>query len=230
MKIAIMQPYFLAYIGYFQLIKAVDKFVIYDNVQYHKGWINRNRILLNGNDFLFSIPLKKDSQFKNICDRYLADEFDRNKLLNHFLYAYRKAPYFEKTIEVLKEIIYFEKVNLVDYIHHSITSICTHIGFKPNIVRASSIDIDPSLTSVDRMIAICRAFDTKTYVNAIGGIKLYSKEIFAEKGIELKFIKSAPIEYQQFGKEFVAWLSIVDILMFNSLENVRQFLDCYELV
>ena len=84
MKLAIMQPYFFPYIGYFQLIKSVDEFVIYDNIQYtKKGWINRNRILVNGTDYLISLPLKKDSDYLNVVDRQLAEswEKDRTKLL-----------------------------------------------------------------------------------------------------------------------------------------------------
>ncbi len=225
-----MQPYFLPYIGYFQLIKAVDTFVVYDNVQYQKkSWINRNRYLLDGKDAIFSIALKKDSTYFNINDRYLSDGFDRNKLLNQFSYAYRKAPYFKETFGVFKEIVNYEKINLADYIHYSIISICTHIGITAKIVRSSNINVDHSLKSANKVIAICQAFDTKTYINAMGGIKLYSKELFAEKGIELKFIKTRPIAYKQFDNDFVPWLSIIDVLMFNSLETVRQFLNCYEL-
>jgi hypothetical protein len=230
MKIAIMQPYFLPYIGYFQLIKAVDTFVVYDNIQYtKKSWINRNRYLLNGKDAIFSIALKKDSNFLNINDRYLSEVFDRNKLLNQLSNAYRKAPYFEETIGVVRKIVNSEKINLFDYIHHSIISICNHIGVTAKIVRSSNINVDHSLKSVNKVIAICQAFDTKTYINAMGGIKLYSKELFAENGIELKFIRSGPIAYKQFDNDFVPWLSIIDVLMFNSLETVRQFLNCYEL-
>jgi len=231
MKLGIMQPYFLPYIGYFQLIKAADTFVVYDNIQYtKKSWINRNRYLLNGKDYLFSIPLKNDSDYLNINDRYVSEAFDRNKLLNQLSNAYHKAPYFQETFDVFKQIVNYEETNLADYIYHSIISICTHIGITTKIVRSSGINIDHSLKSENKVIAICQAFDTKTYINAIGGVKLYSKEFFAEKGIELKFIKSKPITYKQFDNEFVPWLSIIDVLMFNSIDNVRLFLKEYELL
>ncbi|AVC45854.1 wbqC-like family protein (plasmid) [Rhizobium leguminosarum bv. viciae] len=90
MKLAIMQPYFFPYIGYFQLIHAVDKFVVYDNIKYtKKGWINRNRILRNGEDYTFSLPIKAASDSLDICDRTLSTEFDRNKLVNQIQGAYR---------------------------------------------------------------------------------------------------------------------------------------------
>jgi hypothetical protein len=231
MKLAIMQPYFLPYIGYFQLINAVDTFVVYDNVQYQKkSWINRNRYLLNRKDHIFSLVLKNDSTFLNINERYLSNVFDRNKLISQLSNAYRKAPYFGETMGVFREIVNFDKINLAEYIHHSIISICTHIGITTTIMRSSIINVDHSLKSENKVIAICQALDTKTYINAIGGVNLYSKESFADKAIELKFIKSKPIEYKQFDNEFVPWLSIMDVLMFNSIDKVRLFLQEYELL
>jgi hypothetical protein len=231
MKLAIMQPYFLPYIGYFQLINAADTFMVYDQIQYQKKrWINRNRYLIDGKDCLFLIPLKKGSTYLNIDDRYIADGFDRNKLLNRLSNAYHKAPYFQETFGVFKQIVNYDKINLADYIYHSIISICTHIGIKTNIIRSANINYYLLLKIEDKIVAICYALDAKTYINAIGGVKLYSKEWFAEKGIELKFINSQPITYKQFDNEFVPWLSIIDVLMFNSIDKVRLILQEYELL
>ena len=113
MKLAIMQPYFLPYIGYFQLIAAVDTFIIYDNVKYtKKGWINRNRLLLNGRDAMFSLPLKKDSDYFDIDKRELANEFNPNKLLNQIIGAYRHAPQFKETLPLIEKIIQIPEKNL----------------------------------------------------------------------------------------------------------------------
>ncbi len=89
MKIAIMQPYIFPYIGYFQLIHAADVFVFYDDVNYiNRGWINRNRILLNGKDQLFTIPCKEASQNKLIKDiEVLADKKAFQKMLTTMLVA-----------------------------------------------------------------------------------------------------------------------------------------------
>lgn len=226
-----MQPYFLPYIGYFQLINAVDAFVVIDQLQYMRHWwINRNRYLLRGKDFMFIIPVKKDSQCVNIGDRYIADSFDRNKLLNQLSNAYRKAPYFQETFGIFKQIVNYEEINLADYIYHSIISICNYIGITTKIIRSANINYDLSLKIEDKNVAICQALESKTLINSIGGVKLYSKEWFAEKGIELKFIKSKSIEYKQFGNDFVPWLSIIDVLMFNPIEKVRLFLQEYELL
>src|SRR6266576_2749202 len=121
MKLGIMHPYFLPYIGYWQLLSAVDTFIVYDNVQYtKKGWINRNRFLLNGQDRLFTIPLKNDSDMLDVNRRCLAADFKRSKLSGQLEGAYRKAPYFRDAFPIIAEIINSEYENLFDYVSNSI--------------------------------------------------------------------------------------------------------------
>lgn len=232
MKLAIMQPYFMPYIGYFQLIAAVDTFIVYDNIKYtKKGWINRNRILQNGTDAMFSIPLKKDSDSLDVVKRELAADFNRDKLLNQFRGAYRKAPYFEQTFPLLERIVRYEDVNLFRFLHHSIVRTCEHLEINTEIRISSEIAIDHDLTGQDKVLALCEAVGAATYVNAIGGMQLYSKNVFWERGIELKFIKSIPFEYPQLGNEFVLWLSIIDVMMFHPIEAIRTCIKTnYELI
>src|SRR5438876_6542512 len=121
MTFGIMQPYFLPYIGYWQLLAAVDRFVLYDNIKYtKKGWINRNRLLRNGAEAFFTIPLKKGSDFLDIADRALADDFDPDTILNPLRAAYRKAPFFSQTFPLIETIVTAAPRNLFDYLHNSI--------------------------------------------------------------------------------------------------------------
>ena len=226
MKLAIMQPYFLPYIGYFQLIAAVDQFIVYDNIKYtKKGWINRNRMLLNKADAMFSLPLKKGSDSLNVVERELAEDFDRKKLLNQFKGAYGRAPQFELTYPVLEQIVQYGDMNLVSYIHHSIVRLCEHLGTKTEIRISSEIGVDHDLKGQDKVLALCKAAGADTYINTIGGVELYAKDDFRIQGINLQFIKARPFEYAQFGATFVPWLSIVDVLMFNPLDAVRDCID-----
>ncbi len=227
-----MQPYFLPYIGYYQLIAAVDTFVIYDNIKYtKKGWINRNRMLLNGVDVMFSLPLKKDSDSLDVMQRQLAADFDRSKLLNQFKGAYGRAPYFVQTFPLLERIVRCEENNLFRYIHHSIVETCSHLDIATKICISSDIAIDHNLKAQDKVLSLCRALGADTYINAIGGVELYDKGEFGTCGIDLKFIKAKPFEYEQLGPPFVPWLSIVDVLMFNPLDAVRASITSnYELV
>jgi hypothetical protein len=223
MKLAIMQPYFLPYIGYFQLIAAVNTFVVYDNIKYtKKGWVNRNRMLRNGADVTFSLPLAKDSDSLHIVDRELAMDFDREKLLSQFKGAYAKAPYFDAIFPILGRIVRCEEHNLYRYIHHSIVVLCEHLRISTEIRISSEIDIDHDLKSQDKVLALCEALSADVYVNAIGGVELYQREQFRLRGIKLQFIKSRPFDYPQFTVPTVPWLSIIDALMFNPLDLVRD--------
>lgn len=222
MRLAIMQPYFLPYIGYFQLVAAVDMFIVYDNIKYtKKGWINRNRMLQNGKDVMFSLPLKSGSDSLDVCERELAADFNRGKLLNQFKGAYRSAPYFKQTFSLVEMIVQHEDINLFRFLHHSIVKICEYLDIKTEIRISSEIAIDHNLKNQDKVLALCGAAGASTYVNAIGGMDLYSKEIFQENGIDLKFVKSNSFEYPQFGEAFVPWLSIIDVMMFNPLESIK---------
>ena len=221
MKTAIMQPYFLPYIGYFQLIEAVDLFIVYDNIKYtKKGWINRNRMLQNGKDVMFTLPLRNESDFADVRDRELAANFDRDKLLNQLNGAYRRSPYFAETFPLIERIVRYEDGNLFKFIHHSIVRICEHLGIATQIGVSSDFPINHTLKSQDKVLALCQAVGADTYINAIGGIELYSVDEFHARNIELKFIKSRPLEYAQYGNPFVPWLSIIDVMMFNSREKL----------
>ena len=232
MQVAIMQPYFLPYIGYFQLIAAVDVFVVYDNIKYtKKGWINRNRMLQNGKGAIFTLPLKNDSDFLNVCQRSLSSEFNRGKLLNQFKSFYRQAPYFYQTFGLIEEVVECPENNLFEYLHHSIVKISAHLGITTEIRKSSCIAIDHTLRNQDKVLALCEVIGATTYINSIGGIDLYSKEEFQHKGIVLKFFQSKPYEYRQHGGEFVPWLSIIDVMMFNSPDALHSCLTTnYELI
>lgn len=232
MKLAIMQPYFLPYLGYFQLIAAANLFVVYDAIKYtKKGWINRNRLLRDGRDAMFSVPLQRAPDQSHVCERRLADNFDRNKLINQFMTAYRRAPYFCETIELVESVVRYENDNLFEFVHHAIGAVCAHLCITTPIRTASQIAIDHGLKGEQRVLALCEALGARTYINAIGGVRLYSPEAFSERGIDLNFIESRPFEYRQFGRPFIPSLSIVDVMMFNPIETIREALDGgYELI
>jgi WbqC-like protein family len=232
LKTAIMQPYFLPYVGYFQLIASVDLFIVYDNIQYSKkGWVNRNRYLRGGEAALFTLPLKNESDYLDICDRELAATFSRDKLLNQLASAYRRAPHFAETFPLLQRIVGFEDNNLFRFLEHSILKTCEHVGISTEIRRSSEIAIDHRKSSQDKVLALCQAVGASTYINAIGGMELYSREEFQSRGIDLNFLRTTPFEYPQLGADFVPWLSIVDLLMFNSITDTHDWVRTkYELV
>ncbi|MDR0824345.1 MAG: WbqC family protein [Prevotella sp.] len=231
MKLGIMQPYFLPYIGYFQLLNAVDKYVIYDNIQFtKKGWFNRNRIFQNGKDALITIPIEKDSDYLDVKDRLVSASFDKKKLLNQIRESYRKAPFFQVVMPMIEDIVDYEDNNLFSYIYHSVREVCKYLNIETEIIISSTVHIDHSLKGQDKVISICKALNATVYYNAIGGQGLYSTADFEKENIDLRFISSNPIIYNQFANEFVPWLSILDVMMFNPVEEIKAMLNDYKLI
>lgn len=232
MKLAIMQPYIFPYIGYFQLIKAVDKFVIYDDVNFiNRGWINRNRILVNGKDSLFTIPLKEASQNKLINEIEVNwDDAWKSKWLKTLEQSYKKAPYFQQVRPIIEQTLEQEKTIFSEIIVENLKLINAYLGITTEIISSSSIYQNTELKAQTRIVDICLQEKANHYINPIGGLELYQKEVFEEQGMQLNFIKSKPVQYPQLKNDFVPWLSIIDVLMFNSVEQIQTFLDSYELV
>ena len=171
---------------------------------------------------MFSLPLKSGSDSLDVCERELAADFNRGRLLNQFKGAYARAPYFEQTLPLLEQIVRYGDTNLFRYIHHSLMQSCSHLGIATDIRISSDIAIDHELKGQDKVLALCHASGANTYVNAIGGVELYSRDDFKTRGIELTFIKSNPFEYTQFASPFTPWLSIIDVMMFNPLSTIQQ--------
>lgn len=232
MKVGIMQPYFLPYIGYWQLINAVDKYVVYDDVNFiKKGWINRNRILSNGNDLFINILINKMSQNKLINETFLVeDESWKNKLLKTIENSYKKAPYYNCVMPILKNIVLNKENNLALYLFNSLVLVNRYIGIDTKIILSSSIIKDNKLKGTDKILEICEKLNATEYYNAIGGIDLYSFDEFKKNGINLSFLKTNDICYKQFNNEFVPNLSIIDVMMFNSKDKIKEMLDDFTLI
>ena len=227
-----MQPYLFPYIGYFQLIKAADKFVIFDDVNFiNKGWINRNNILVNGKAHLFTLPLEKSGQNRLIKDIGILQNTDwKTKFLKTIDLNYRSAPYFKEINDLVSEIIGSNEKNISKYIFFSLEKINEYLDINTKIIESSSVYLNDNFKQQERIIDICIKEKADYYINPTGGMELYSKEEFKSKGIILNFIKSKKIEYKQFENTFVDSLSMIDVLMFNSKNRVREFLNEYELI
>lgn len=232
MKLGIMQPYFIPYIGYWQLLNAVDKYVIYDDVNYIKGgWINRNRILINGKPQYFNIPMHRTSQNKLINELIVNnDPGVIRKNLKTIEMAYKKAPYFNDVYPLMDKVLNCNKENLAEYITDSIRYICEYLDIKTELIVSSELHKDCSLRAEEKLLSICDILHATDYYNAIGGRELYTFEDFQKKGIRLSFVKTNPFQYQQFHNDFVNNLSILDVMMFNSKERMGELLNEFTLI
>jgi hypothetical protein len=211
-------------------MNAVDEFVVYDNLKYtKKGWINRNRILVNGKASYITLPLRNDSDYLDIRDRYLAKIWltERISMLRRITGSYKKAPYFDSGYPIIEECILFEELNLFRFILNSLHLIKNFLGIQTPVIVSSSIKIDHQQKAENKVISICKARNSDYYMNPVGGIQLYFKDQFMEQDINLNFLKTNDFSYQQFNHDFVPLLSIIDVIMFNSKEDIREWLSSF---
>jgi hypothetical protein len=221
-----MQPYFFPYLGYFQLAHMVDEFIFLDDVTFIKGGhINRNSILLLGKTHRFAMPVKDISSFRSIRDHhYLGTP---QKFLDLLRHAYSKAPQFDAIYALVCGVFSNADSSVASVNGLSVTAVFDYLGLNKIFQWSSAIDPNSSLKSEDRVIQLCRQRQAAIYINAAGGRALYDPVRFKNHGLSLGFIQSNFAEYQQKAAEFVAGLSIIDVLMWNSRERVVEMLaDC----
>lgn len=228
-----MQPYLFPYICYFQLINAVDIFVIYNDVNYIKqGWINRNNILIKDLAHRFVLPLEGASSNKMIkdleIDRRLYDKWKMNffKTLEQ---SYGRAPYYNEAVLLINDILSFPDKNLASFLNYSLQLLCNYFNIKTTLKLSSEIQVSKELKSQAKVIKICEELEATEYINATGGRQLYDKKKFLKHSINLNFISSNNIEYKQFGSVFIPWLSIIDVIMFNDVKEITTMLNDYKL-
>lgn len=232
MKVSIFQPYLFPYIGYFQLINTADIFVIYDDVQYIKnGWINRNNILIGNKKNLFSFGVSKDHHEKFINQRFYTNSInkDKKKLLDKINYSYKKAPFYNATFNLIEEILQNEEKNVSAFNSFSLKKICEYLMINTKMVFSSDLDYNKTLKGEDRVISICKMLKGSEYVNSIGGTNLYNEKKFNEANLNLSFLKPSDCKYRQFKSEFIPYLSIIDIIMFNSVGEIKSMLKDFNL-
>jgi hypothetical protein len=232
MKIAIMQPYFFPYIGYFQLINAVDKFVIYDDVNYiNKGWINRNNLLVNGKAALYTVPLEGAGQNKKINELNVVKEDKwKIKLLRTIQQNYTKAPFFSAIYSLVEGELLKNEETISRLNFNCIRTVSNYLEIKTEFVASTTIYANASLKGQYRIIDICEKENAESYINPIGGVEIYTLDLFRQKKIGLSFLQPNLFEYKQYKNEFVPWLSMIDVMMFNSPDQIRSYLNNYQLI
>lgn len=225
-----MQPYFFPYIGYFQLVNAVDKFIFYDDVNFIKnGWINRNRILINGNASYLTVQLLDASPNKLINQVQFTD--NRQKLKKSIELAYKKSPYFNNVWPVIEQSMNYNTHIISELAVETVKSICEYLNINTQFELSSATYSDTKgVDKAERLISICEINHAESYINPQGGIELYSKIDFALRNIDLRFLSTNNIIYNQGVNEFSPSLSIIDVLMHNSVTEIQVMLNDFELI
>lgn len=217
------------------MINCSDFFVIADDVQFiKKGWINRNRILVNNEPKMITLPLTNDHYYLNINERYFENKSEgksRITFLNKINNAYHKAPEFNNCYPLIEKIIKFDNCNVAEFLKNSLIEICSYLNIGTKLLMESELNPPPELDSQEAIIYVCKKLNATYYINAIGGTELYSATKFRDSNIKLKFIKTnEDLEYKQFQNKFVPNLSIIDVMMFNSQAEIKKLLEKYDLI
>ncbi|MGH8439533.1 MAG: WbqC family protein [Pseudomonas sp.] len=232
-RVALMQPYFLPYLGYFQLIAAVDQFILYDNVQFIKnGWIERNRYLLDSEPKWFRVSLCKGSHAQQIMDKHIAECFDPGEILNKLSFAYRKAPRAQPMLAWLRDLLSEPATHIAELNERLLKACCSLIGLQTPISRSSELPLRADSKSQERVIEVVNAWGASHYLNPINGEHLYTAEAFQRAGVTLELLKTQLPAYRQGANDqpFVPGLSILDALMFNDPETVGAWARLGEIV
>lgn len=236
MKLAIMQPYFFPYIGYFSLIEYADKFVFFDTPQYiSRGWINRNRILtLNGEPTYITVPVEKAPQETPIREIMIDNSKDWRGRIYGQLSAYkRRAPRYSITEAIVHDVLDGFKGNGLSELSIRTVKMMSDIlglkceygifsGMKENIVEVKKPD--------EWALEISKALEADVYVNPPGGMSFFDRDKYRNAGIEIKFLQSNLRPYRQRIGQWVPALSVIDVLMFCDEREVTDMLKDYALL
>jgi hypothetical protein len=227
MRIALMQPYFVPYLGYFQLMGSVDLFVLHDDVEYSKGgWINRNRILLEGEPRFLTVPLQRSSDYALISERRISESYDGKKVMRLLDAAYCQAPHWKDLRTSILDIVHASTRSLLEFNTAGLGCVRDLLGLTTPVVLASDILPDATSSGQRKVIEVCRALGATEYVNAQGGMGLYSADEFLQSGIRLGFLRSRLSPYSQgVGKQFVPALSVLDALAWIGRDGASRLVE-----
>ena len=235
MTLGINQPYFLPYLGYFSLINLVDEFILFDTVQFIRhGWIERNRILKPGFGWQYvSVPLIKAKRETIIKDMLINNEIAwQNKLIAQLVHYKKKAPYYNIVIDLLSSVIYEKFESIVDIDNKLLNEICNYLEIDTpiSIFSENNSNINSVEASDEWALKICLAYEADQYINLPGGRDFFNKEKYENLGIKLNFIQMKDIVYSQKRDSFEPWLSIIDVMMFNDVPTIKNYLNQYDLI
>ncbi len=235
MKLAIMQPYFFPYIGYFSLIKQVDLFILFDTPQFIRhGWIERNQILkLDGEPLYIKVPLKKHKRETKINSLIVNNtENWKEKIFAQLIPYKKKAPYYQKVVHLLRKEFEYTSDSIVNINYYSLLMTCKYLEISTpiNIWSKMNIEIEEVNAPDEWALNICKKLNANSYYNPKGGTSFFDRSKYKKAGIDLKFLQIEATPYHQFSNEFIPNLSIIDVMMFNSPEDIKLMLDKFELI
>ncbi len=228
MIVAIHQPNYLPWLGYFHKMKKADVFIILDNAQLPgKGLPNRNYIKgKDGNKVLLTVPIKKT---KGVSSSYIEAIPDYSKSwqkehLNKIKDAYLKAPFFKERFSLIESVLLQNHDSLSHLSTAFINVICNLLEIKTQVMMASSL-VDKGLQKNERNIDLCLQIDATTYLSGQGAKKYNDENLFAEHQLKIIYQSFELPVYKQIGEEFMANLSVLDMLFNVPIVEIKRIIE-----
>ncbi len=227
MKLAISQPTFLPWPGYFSLITNVNEFIFLDNVQFNKrSWQQRNYISSYNKQHLLTIPVKTKGRFHQKLKDVEIDfeNYDVKNILDKFNHSYKKENYFEKIFPDLENIFNYRHRYLVDLNIDLIKYICKFLNIKTNLIKSSSLKLDKNLKNIDLLNSISLYRNATEYITTEGS-KIYLKDLkkFPKGEVSIKYFKFNLKNSNNINFEEGKFLSMIDLL-FKEGQNCKSIL------
>lgn len=236
MRLGMMQPYFLPYLGYFSLIEHSDVFVLFDRAQFIRhGWVDRNRILKpSGDDWQYvRVPLRSSPRETPIAEKQIDNRQPwRERILGQIEHYRRRAPHYQPVRDLLRDVLDADHDTIAALNRVIIQRVCAYIGIATEIIESSSLalNLPENYGPGDWALATCHSLPgVDAYCNPIGGRHLFDPAKYEASAITLEFLESALTPYPQLGGSFQPGLSIIDVMLFNSIADVRHMLREYRI-
>lgn len=232
MKLGIMQPYFLPYLGYYSLIEATDQFILFDIVQYIRhGWIERNQVLNNKNEsFYIKVPLEKHSRSTTIQNINIKNSQRwQDTILAQLSQYKKKSKYYTQVVDMLKHSFETTPSNITELNSTILKTTCEYLDMNAKIETFSDMNITlPDVNAPDEWaLYISKHMKATEYINPEGGKTFFNVEKYQNENISIKFLKQELRPYKQFTDEFTPGMSIIDVLMFNSINDTKELINAY---
>lgn len=229
MILSITQPYFFPYLGLFQLIHATDRLIVFDTVKYRKrSWMNRNRILHPNKSFNYiTMPVKRKPENTAICDiEIVGGDGWKEKILGQFSVYAKRAPHYREVRDLITDCFSVKETMYAPLCLEYMSKICEYLrlDFQYDFFSVMDVEIKKVKEPGEWSFYICKELKAKRYLNMPAGVSIFNENLFSENGIELLFLDPRLRSYQQFNKDFSSHLSILDVLMWNSIEEVREMI------
>jgi len=217
----VLQPAFLPWLGYLSMIRMSDTFVLYDDVQFFRWFVNRNKLKVDGKEKWLTVPVCSHRDLISQTNISYSTDW-MNQHLETIRHAYSRATNFKEGFDLVRTI--YKKFDTISELAvHSVRTTCDYLGLKTKLTLSSELAVSDS-GKTQRLIDICHATNARIYLTGYGSSNYIEPDLFEKAGMRMLFFKYEEKPRRQLGEGFVPYLSSIDAIMNNSKEEVLSLI------